>query len=460
MKIYQNPLKRKRAKPTPEAAKADELLDVQDENQFLLRHLRPLFLLSKLFSLAPYRMETQKGRSPDGKRVRISPLGIGQSLAAILLYGAFHLYNNYYDDFTGTSKAAGQHGGNGAAKHQENGSAAGNWSTSGSSGSEGNFVSVVIDVYNRYSVLVLYWILIAGNVANQRILIRCWEDCVQIDSIFRRKLRIWVNNSYWKRQIFSQMFLISGTVLVFEWFNCVMYLSDFDPASEYCLPQCYITLLTSIVAETQFVGFVKLLQMRFQLINQLLVRHQQDRIRVEIINDIKHLYAHLHLLSLNINRAFGVQLVAILLTLFVTITALLYYCLMKAIGILLQWTVLSHPDLIYRSYEVFSTLFWAMACAMRVFRICNVCNAAKNESKQIGCLIHALALSTRNQSAKSSIKLFSLQLLQQKVEFTACGLFNIDHVLVFNIIGSVTTYILILLQFDVAQNKSKWQRAH
>ncbi|XP_038112278.1 putative gustatory receptor 2a [Culex quinquefasciatus] len=55
------------------------------------------------------------------------------------------------------------------------------------------------------------------------------------------------------------------------------------------------------------------------------------------------------------------------------------------------------------------------------------------------------------------VKLLSLQLLQQRVDFTACGLFSIDHGLMFNMVGSVTTYILILLQFDIAQNKSDWQ---
>lgn len=56
-----------------------------------------------------------------------------------------------------------------------------------------------------------------------------------------------------------------------------------------------------------------------------------DYTRKEIIQSIKNLYSHLHLLSLNINKAYGVQLIFTLATLFITVTTLLYHCTMKAI---------------------------------------------------------------------------------------------------------------------------------
>lgn len=244
-----------------------------------------------------------------------------------------------------------------------------------------------------------------------------------------------------------------------EWYNCIMYMSDFIPASEYCIFECFITMLTSSTVELQYVAFVQLIKNRLQLINDLLVEltaygtdeeqahyerfrrdakppdrgetvsttlellseissatakpHHQSRtgpieraananttaphepsiprgggrwhkikrqqhkiitvnqaapsvvmpprtqktplpdqfpllvasllraadhlqptacerhIRAKIINDIKNLYTHLHLLSLNINKAYGAQLIFILMTLFVTLTTLLYYCTMK-----------------------------------------------------------------------------------------------------------------------------------
>ncbi|KFB46222.1 AGAP007756-PA-like protein [Anopheles sinensis] len=109
-----------------------------------------------------------------------------------------------------------------------------------------------------------------------------------------------------------------------------------------------------------------------------------------------------------------------------------------------------------------------------------------------------------------NVRVLSLQLQQQRIEFTAGGLFAIDHGLMFNvsmnkpsswelaptlgfppaqrnrsvkylpsvivfhfhnprpqpgrslchrtqIVGSLATYLLILIQFDIAQNGAKWK---
>ncbi|XP_039430437.1 uncharacterized protein LOC120413595 [Culex pipiens pallens] len=407
----------------------------------LIKHLKPLYLVSKVLSLSPFRLiyGPNKGARP-------SVPGTVQSLAALVLYGSFHLYSNYNDDFNGSNSGAGS-GGQGATL-PVNGTAP--------NGEGGNFVSVMIDVYSRYSGLGLYWVLVAGAIGNQRILVASVGTLVEVDEIFERQLGISVNNARWKRLICIQTALIAGLIGVFEWFNCLMYLSDYQPASEFCLPQCYITLITSVVGESQFVGYVKLLEMRLQLINQLLARLNELDERGEIIQSIKNLYSHLHLLSLNMNKAYGVQLIFTLATLFITVTTLLYHCTMKAIRLLLRHPATSE-DAVQRAWTLLSGLLWAMVCAYRVFRICNSCNSAKNEAQQIGCLIHGLGIHSKCSDTKAMVKLLSLQLLQQRVDFTACGLFSIDHGLIFNMVGSVTTYILILLQFDIAQNKSDWQ---
>ncbi|EAT41198.2 AAEL007142-PA [Aedes aegypti] len=410
-------------------------------NGNLLQHLRPLFLVSRLFSLNPFRIVHK-----SGKEVQISStLGILQCVAACVGYGAFHLYTTYSDDFDTAekSKNATRNATDASDPVQEK--------------SEQNFVSVMIDTYNRYSGLGLYWVLVIGAIGNRRILIRFVESLQEVDQIFETKLNVVVNNLHWKRVICIQMTLIFAIIFLFEYFNCIVYLSDYNPSSVYCMPDCYLVLLTEATAESQIVGYIKLLQMRFQLINQLLTREAQNHNRLEIINEIKNLYAHLHLLSLNINKAYGVQLVFILMTLFVTLTTLMYHCNMKAIRLLLHRPSLDE-DLSERYWEVLSTFFWVALSAYRIFRICNICNATKNEASQIGCLIHGLGMNTNCIRTKTTVKLFSLQLLQQKVEFSACGLLAIDHGLVFNIVGAVTTYILILLQFDVAQNRSQWQR--
>jgi gustatory receptor len=47
------------------------------------------------------------------------------------------------------------------------------------------------------------------------------------------------------------------------------------------------------------------------------------------------------------------------------------------------------------------------------------------------------------------LQLFSQQLLHSRdqMDFTACGLFPLDMSLLHSVVGAVTTYIIILLQF-------------
>ncbi|KAJ9583546.1 hypothetical protein L9F63_022109, partial [Diploptera punctata] len=54
------------------------------------------------------------------------------------------------------------------------------------------------------------------------------------------------------------------------------------------------------------------------------------------------------------------------------------------------------------------------------------------------------------------LELFSLQLLHQKIQFTACGFFPLDFTLLYSIVGAVTTYLVILVQFQL--NVSSYEK--
>ncbi|KAJ9599140.1 hypothetical protein L9F63_010408, partial [Diploptera punctata] len=58
-------------------------------------------------------------------------------------------------------------------------------------------------------------------------------------------------------------------------------------------------------------------------------------------------------------------------------------------------------------------------------------------------------ISSISSSTMGELQLFSLQLLHRKVQFTACGFFPLDFTLLYSIIGAVTTYLVILIQFHL-----------
>jgi len=53
-----------------------------------------------------------------------------------------------------------------------------------------------------------------------------------------------------------------------------------------------------------------------------------------------------------------------------------------------------------------------------------------------------------DREGRKQLEIFSLQLLHRPLEFSACGLFTLDRTLITSIAGAVTTYLVILLQFQ------------
>ncbi|KAG6799153.1 gustatory receptor 28b [Apis mellifera caucasica] len=72
-----------------------------------------------------------------------------------------------------------------------------------------------------------------------------------------------------------------------------------------------------------------------------------------------------------------------------------------------------------------------------------------NEIEKTGCIIHVLLNCTIDRETKIELEQFSLQLLHQKVKFTANGYFTLDNTLFQSMINTVTTYMVILFQFQM-----------
>uniref|UniRef100_A0A182QX82 Gustatory receptor n=1 Tax=Anopheles farauti TaxID=69004 RepID=A0A182QX82_9DIPT len=521
--------------------------DVDSRQQFL-RCFRPLHVLSSAFGLWPFGpLVHGPQHTPHFRYTRWSVLYVGTVIAA---YSAFHLYINYTDTYGATPGVESGTGGPSTEQQQQ---------------VEANLVSIMIDIYNRYSGLILFWLLHAVALATHGSLKAIVSGVLQLDDQIAQRLSLVPNHVRWCRFMCLHMASIFLCIGVAEWYNCIMYMSDYIPASEYCIFQCFITMLTSSTVEIQYASFVQLIKNRLQLINELLVEltsygngdapellaspsasyefplreisssvHRRARQAVEASGiDDKHatrrqipavsvvnageppdlepsiprgdrrwhkikrqqhkiitvnqapppratttahydddgssgggdggggggggtLPGQFPLLVASLlgvpkpKAAYGAQLIFILLTLFVTLTTLLYYCTMKLFRILWLGRWASRRELTPPFLEVVSTVAWAFISAFRILRICNVCNAAKTEAQKIGSLIHGLGWKTNCTRTKSMLQ-------QQRLEFTAGGLLTIDHGLMFNIVGSLATYLLILIQFDMAQNGAKWK---
>ncbi|EFN69927.1 Putative gustatory receptor 28b [Camponotus floridanus] len=69
-------------------------------------------------------------------------------------------------------------------------------------------------------------------------------------------------------------------------------------------------------------------------------------------------------------------------------------------------------------------------------------------AKKTAVLVSQLLSVDHDREGIKQLEIFSLQLLHRPLEFSACGLFTLDRTLVTSIAGAVTTYLVILIQFQ------------
>ncbi|XP_014231257.1 putative gustatory receptor 28b [Trichogramma pretiosum] len=71
------------------------------------------------------------------------------------------------------------------------------------------------------------------------------------------------------------------------------------------------------------------------------------------------------------------------------------------------------------------------------------------EFDQTGILVHRLIQKTLNKDVLTELNDFSLYLLHARTNFTAYGFFTLDGSLIISIFGSIATYLVILVQFQL-----------
>uniref|UniRef100_A0A182TC57 Uncharacterized protein n=1 Tax=Anopheles maculatus TaxID=74869 RepID=A0A182TC57_9DIPT len=147
----------------------------RSRHQFL-RCFRPLHILSSAFALWPFTVALDGWMKPGGSLyTRWSILYVAVIVTA---YSAFHLYINYTDAYGMTPSEP----------------------TAGNAQQvEANFVSIVIDIYNRYSGLILFWLLHTVALATQRSLVAIVAGVLTIDEQIAQRLSLVPNHMHWCR---------------------------------------------------------------------------------------------------------------------------------------------------------------------------------------------------------------------------------------------------------------------
>lgn len=99
---------------------------------------------------------------------------------------------------------------------------------------------------------------------------------------------------------------------------------------------------------------------------------------------------------------------------------------------------------------IYVLLTWALLHVADLLFLTASCSAASSEAGYTPVLVHKLLLlrNPLDQEIVAQLQLFSQELLHRKVVFTAFGFFRIDFTILISISGAVTTYLVIYLQFN------------
>ncbi|XP_035900025.1 gustatory receptor for bitter taste 66a [Anopheles stephensi] len=144
-----------------------------------------------------------------------------------------------------------------------------------------------------------------------------------------------------------------------------------------------------------------------------------------------------------VNRMYSVQMLVAMAHGFVAITAEFYflYCSFteQEVPILFRSAELFLLALTYISYT-------ALKCIVPIF----VCWKTKTDSHRTGIEMHYLANVVDECHCYEVVNHLSLKLLNHHLNFSACGFFDLDMTTLYAITGAITSYLIILIQFNLA----------
>ncbi|XP_034948469.1 gustatory receptor for sugar taste 43a-like [Chelonus insularis] len=167
-----------------------------------------------------------------------------------------------------------------------------------------------------------------------------------------------------------------------------------------------------------------------------------ERDAAEIADSLSQLISiHSSLCDINllINKAFGFPILVVGITCLLHLIITPYFLMMEANN---------EREGIF----IFVQCLWCILHIYRMLMVVQPCYATTKESKNTAVLISQLLTYSWQPDVRKQLEIFSLQLLHRPLNFSACGLFSLDRALVTSMAGAVTTYLVILIQFQKADD--------
>ncbi|XP_031334548.1 uncharacterized protein LOC116164498 isoform X3 [Photinus pyralis] len=213
--------------------------------------------------------------------------------------------------------------------------------------------------------------------------------------------------------------------------------------------------LTSTITVFQFSAVVMSLRSRFRLLNARI-----NSISTKLFFRNAPLFtiysrgtskAATNMICRDVNTCYSLEILMIVLQNFISLILSLYFGGKSIFH--------KRESSAFIIYNYCNQLFLATVQTMVLVLICTstvaemvVSLPITLQARKTGDLIHNAVTMQEpcNESMYLQASLFSLQLMHSSVQFTACGVFPIDASLLLSILGAITTYLVIVVQFEIS----------
>lgn len=178
------------------------------------------------------------------------------------------------------------------------------------------------------------------------------------------------------------------------------------------------------------------------------------------LNSICQLHDEMCELGKYLNELWSLQILALMAYGFLIFTAQLYffYCSTQNQPI---------PYLFQSAKNPIITTIFLLYTSWRCVYIIYISWKTSLECKKTGVCLHKVGVAADNNEVYEIVNHLSLKLLNHSVDFSACGFFSLDMETLYGVTGGITSYLIILIQFNLAGqqqmeaiNKGNWNETN
>lgn len=345
-----------------------------------------------------------------------------------------------------------------------------------------------VDFFQLVSIRLAHVLMLCEAILHRNALESFFENLLEVDrSLMKvdvvvdyKKQRTW---NYWRVSltviycIGSQLLVLMTIILrdygepmfpyyVLYWLSYLLpYL--FSCARYFQLVTCIwaikqrFELLNDRLSKAELVGGKKpkkYMTISSKLYDEMnIFRHARPSSDFDDLVLFRKVYNKLYLSSLTINYAFGLSTLINLSNDFLAITLNSYFVFLSLTPSFTARHVL----------KVFQSIFWFLPHCVNILAItaashftiqtvgsivsASVLSIIPFQTIKTALIVHKIPNNLKSEEQNLFLENFSLQLLHQKVQFTAFGFFAIDFTLLYSIIAAITTYLVILIQFHFSE---------